>query len=363
MKCKQLLEQLERAGLQAVVLQHESFKLVVTPYGARILGVFTHDEAENAFFVNPELADPAAAQKMLAGVHVLGGDRLWLAPERGLFFYGTKLSDGGTVQRSIDPGEWVVGHLCRRSIKLTSSFSADYFLAPGPRKEVRGALKRSVRAISSPFHYAPDAVSSLSRVQFAGYEIASSFELQESPIDALHIGMWFLIQMVVPRSGYLYVPTLGRTVATDYYEPSGPEYLKVADNHVRFKLDSIERHKIGVRKTEVTGRAGFLSNAGGAGGDKATLVVRNFLCNPSAHYCDVPMHTPEGVQDCVQSYSHNSGPEGFGELEYHTPSVSRRMPDPSVTDTNQVWVFTGKREDLVPIASRLLNLPPDTFTV
>ena len=345
------------------MLSHADFNIVVTPFGGRVLGVFTHTDAENAFYVNPELADPAAAKKMLAGEHVLGGDRFWVAPERGLFFKGKKLEDGGTIQRSIDPGDWSIGHVCRRSVRMTNAFSAEYFLAPPPNRTVRGICRRSIRAISSPFASAPNAVASLSRVHYAGYEIASSFELLESPIDALHFGLWFLIQMVVPKSGYLYVPTLGRTKVTDYYEPSGPEYLKVADNHVRFKLDSVERHKIGVRKTEVTGRAAFLSNAGGAGGQNANLVVRNFLCDPSGHYSDVPMHIPEGTQDCVQSYSHNSGPAGFGELEYHTPGVSRRMPDPTVTDTNQVWVFSGSREDLVPVASRLLNLPPETFAV
>jgi hypothetical protein len=34
-----------------------------------------------------------------------------------------------------------------------------------------------------------------------------------------------------------------------------------------------------------------------------------------------------------------------------------------VTDVNQVWVFTGKRADLVPVAVKLLNLPAETFAV
>ena len=35
------------------------------------------------------------------------GDRVWIAPERGLFFLGEVLEDGVVTQRSIDPGEWV----------------------------------------------------------------------------------------------------------------------------------------------------------------------------------------------------------------------------------------------------------------
>ncbi len=147
---------------------------------------------------------------------------------------------------------------------------------------------------------------------------------------------------------------------TDYFEKTGADYLRVEENHVRFKLDSMERHKIGIRKNEVTGRIGFLS-AEKEG--TATLVVRNFLNNPSGHYADVPLHTPAGTQDSVQSYNHYSGAEGFGELEFHSPGVNRVMAEPVVTDVNQVWAFTGKREVLVGIAGHLLNLPAPVFAL
>lgn len=366
MKLKELLGQLHGAGLQAIELAHAGAHIVVTPHGGRVLGMFTHEGGQNAFWVNEELASAATAKRFLAGEHVLGGDRLWIAPERGLFFKGDRLQDGVVTQPAIDPGNWVIGGLTDRSVKLVNEFSATYFRVKG--SVVRGIVERSIRRIASPFHYAPKLVPTLANVHYAGYEIASSFRLLEAPIDDLHFGMWFLIQLVVPKGGYLYAPTAGKAVVTaDYFEPAGPDYLKVAENHVRFKLDSLQRHKIGIRKTEVTGRAGFLSNAGGAGagggGDDATLVVRNFLCDPSGHYSDVPLHTPTGTQDCIQSYNHNTGPSGFGELEYHTPGINRAMPEPEVTDVNQVWAFTGKREDLVPIAAKLLNLPPETFSV
>ena len=66
-----------------------------------ILGLFTHEGADNAFWVNPELSTAERAKKFLAREHVLGGDRLWIAPERGLFFKGDKLADGVETQHSI----------------------------------------------------------------------------------------------------------------------------------------------------------------------------------------------------------------------------------------------------------------------
>ena len=50
-------------------------------------------------------------------------------------------------------------------------------------------------------------------------------------------------------------------------------------------------------------------------------------------------------------------------MEFHTPGVNRAMPEPVVTDTNQVWVFNGRREHLVPIAAKLLNLSREVFAL
>jgi hypothetical protein len=349
--------------LAAAHLQTHTFhsphggSFVVTPHGARILGLFTHTRADNLYFLNPELTTPHT-KKYLAGEHVLGGDRVWIAPERGLFFKGDTLDDGVVTQSSIDPGNWTVAALSPTSIRLVNDFKATFFHEPG--STVRGIVERSIRAIPNPFSYTPAFMPT--GVHFAGYEIHSTFTLTESPRDALQFGLWFLIQLVVPNGGYLYAPTSGKTVITDYYEPTGADYLRVQDNHVRFKLDSINRHKIGIRKTEVTGRAAFLSNDQ-EDGSEATLVIRNFLNDPSANYADVPLHTPAGTQDSIQSYNHNTGPDGFGELEFHTPSISRAMPEPRLTDTNQVWAFTGSRADLVPIAAKLLNLPQSVFAL
>jgi hypothetical protein len=355
MKLDVLLGQLSAAGIQAVVIPAcDGGKIVVTPHGARVLGVFTHEGAENAFWVNPELAQPESAQKFLDQPHVLGGDRLWMAPERGLNFRGNAEADGYVLQPSMDPGNWVVGKLTDTSIRLMNDFNIEFFQKPGTR--VRGIVERSIKRAHSPL------AEKNPKVRYAGYQIASRFDLLEAPADDLYIGIWFLIQMITPVGGYLYAPTAGRTVVTDYYEPTGPDYLKVTDTHVRFKIDSVLRHKIGIRKNEVLGRVGYLTNANGAG--EAMLVVRNFLNNPSANYADVPLHTPAGTQDSIQSYNHHTmGPAGFGELEYHAPGVCRSMAEPTVTDVNQVWVFTGQRSDLVAVAAKLLNLPTETFAI
>ena len=356
MKLKALTEVMTEAGIPPVVFKHHNGgSILVSPYGARVLGVYTHADADNAFYVSPEFASAAALKKMLGGTnHILGGDRLWLSPERGLFFKGIKEADGYLACPQIDPGHYVVGGQSTHHIRLVANMTVPYHLAKGP--VLRAHVERSIRMCHSPFADTPGILPSLARVKFSGYEISTRFELQESPLDAFYAGLWFLIQL--PVSGYAYIPTYGKTVTTDYYEPTGDDYLRVDDTHVRFKIDSLHRHKIGVRKTEVTGRMGYLKNEVAG---QSLLVVRNFLNNPSGHYADVPLHTPAGTQDSVQCYNHHSDPQGFGEIEFHPPGVKRSMAEPVTTDVNQVWVFTGSRADLVPIASRLLGLSAQVF--
>src|SRR5579862_6077166 len=108
MVLEKLQAHLISAGLQSSVLTNPAGgSLVVTPHGARVLGLFTEAAHDNLYWVNPELSDSAAVRRLLAGEHVLGGDRCWVAPERGLFFKGNTLTDGVVTQPGIDPGNWL----------------------------------------------------------------------------------------------------------------------------------------------------------------------------------------------------------------------------------------------------------------
>jgi len=356
MKLPQLVELLTGAGLDPLVFKHHNGgAYVVLPYGARVIGMYPTPDAENVFWVDPQLQTAADLRQALTREAVLGGDRLWLAPERGLFFKGSKEADGVAMPTSLDPGRWLVTKATKHAVKLLDHVDTPYHLAPGTR--VRATLERSIRMCHSPFSDALTALPVLARVKFVGYEIATRLELLAAPTDTFYVGLWFLIQMCT--AGYAYVPTWGRPVVTDYYEPTGPDYLRVSDDHVRFRLDSLTRHKIGVRKVEVTGRAAYLRDDVGG---QSVLVIRNFFNNPSGHYADVPLHTPAGTQDSVQFYNHKTGGlAGFGELEFHGPGLKLGMSEPVLYDTNQVWVFSGARADLVQVAARLLGLGVKVF--
>ena len=63
-------------------------RLLLLPYGARVLGLYAAGSEENFFWTNPPLDDAETARELFArsGWHNTGGDRTWVAPELDTFF-------------------------------------------------------------------------------------------------------------------------------------------------------------------------------------------------------------------------------------------------------------------------------------
>jgi len=101
----------------------------------------------------------------------------------------------------------------------------------------------------------------------------------------------------------------------------------------------------------VRGRAGYLRPTGP---QSSTLVVRNFVVNPSGEYIDKPWHAPEEPGMAFQAY--NGGDlDAFGELEYHTPAIGGAGGLDSYRDVRQMWAFSGPTTLVRKIAGHLLG--------
>src|ERR1700722_1545773 len=63
-------------------------RLLLLPYGARVLGLFAPGSDDNFFWTHPALASEQAAQAFFqtSDWRNTGGDRTWLAPEVDVYF-------------------------------------------------------------------------------------------------------------------------------------------------------------------------------------------------------------------------------------------------------------------------------------
>jgi hypothetical protein len=325
-------------------------RILILPYGGRILGVFAPGSEENFLWTNSVLDTIESARTYYASDdwQNSGGDRTWLGPELDFFFPKFPNIDiaGYWQPRGLDPGSYQLS-TTGDGLRLTNRLRIEGFRS---KKHAELEITKSVRSALNPLRY--DKVIEPGRIEYAGHTLVTSLKIAgANPKDAPLVGLWSLTQM--PHQGELYVPTYSKTEPRIYFglvdTPS--DELTVTDRLLRFKMRAAGEHKIGVRAASTTGRIGYIYPTGG----KYALIVRNFFVNPSGEYADVPWTEPEDRGYSTQACSVNSRWGMFSEMEYHVPAIGGDTGLREIEDRSQLWAFRGPREDIFKIARILLS--------
>jgi hypothetical protein len=325
-------------------------RLLILPYGGRILGVFAPGSEENFLWTNSVLNSVQTARAYYASDdwQNSGGDRTWLAPEVDFFFPHFPNIDIASYwqPRSLDPGNYELtktGH----GVKLTNRLNINAYRS---RKRLELEITKSVAAAPNPLRY--DAETRIGAVEYAGHTLVTSLKiLDPNPNGAPLVGLWSLTQM--PHQGELFIPTYSKAKPRIYFGLAEAPHneLNTSDHLVRFKMRAAGEHKIGVRAAITTGRIGYMYPTG----NKHALIIRNFSVNPSGEYADVPWTEPEDRGYSTQACSVNSRWGEFSEMEYHVPAIGGDTGLHHVEDRSQLWAFRGAREDIEKIARALLS--------
>jgi len=347
---QELIATLKAVGKPTELYQTEDgTRLLLLPYGGRILGVFAPGSDENFLWTNSALNSVESARAYYASDdwQNSGGDRTWLAPEVDFFFPNFPDIDiaGYWQPRSLDPGNY---ELTKTSagVTFTNRLKIDAFRS---KKRVELEITKSVAAASNPLRYHTEIDTGA--VEYAGHTLLTSLKIIDPNGDPL-VGLWSLTQM--PHQGELFIPTYSKTKPRIYFGlvDTPPDELAVSDRLVRFKMRADGEHKIGVYAAVTTGRIGYLYPAA----NKHALIVRNFFVNPSGEYADVPWTEPEDRGYSTQACSVNSRWGMFSEMEYHVPAIGGATGLHHIEDRSQLWAFRGGREDILKIARALLSV-------
>jgi len=303
-----LISALAAAEHPLIELETQDGSLLILPHGARVLGLFSSSD-ENFFWVNPALADVANAKAFFSSKDWKnsGGDRTWVAPETDLFI--KNIDDPWNtyeVPSAIDPGNYTV----RKDDGQVKMINQASIVLHSLRQECEIELEKTIRTVVNPLHCEKEANEFLCQLEYIGYEQVTTLRLISPPLPTpprkpkasvgsctpnpsqeensqeergVRLGLWNLIQL--PAGGHIIIPTVKKSSPHDYFEKTGPKHLRVTPRFIHFLLDANERHKIGVKAISTIGRMGYLRpiEAG-----IRTLVVRNFLVNPSGEYVDTP---------------------------------------------------------------------------
>jgi hypothetical protein len=324
-------------------------RVLLLPYGGRILGIFAPGNGENFLWTNSALDSAESARAYYASDdwQNSGGDRTWLAPELDFFFPKFPNIDisGYWQPRPLDPGNYEVVK-SDSGIGLRNRLEIDAFKS---KRRAKLEITKSMSAALSPLRH--DLTVQTGAVEYAGHTLTTSLKILDSnPSAAPLVGLWSLTQM--PHQGELLIPTYFRSEPRIYFglTDTPEDEVSVSERLIRFKMRAPGEHKIGVKALATTGRIGYIYPAG----KKYALIVRNFSVNPSGEYADVPWTEPDDKGYSTQACSVNSRWGMFSELEYHVPAIGGETGLSEVEDRSQLWAFRGERKNIEAIARVLL---------
>jgi Family of unknown function (DUF6786) len=346
----ELVNVLSDVGKAPVQQVHpDGSRLVLLPYGARVLGLFAPGSDENFLWVHPALASTASAEAFFRSGdwHNTGGDRTWLAPEVDVFFPQYPDTAVWKVPRELDPGAYQVIEESP-TIKLAAKVAVTLSRS---QEKVRARITKHWSPAPNPLRYEP-IWTALGDITYAGYTQETCLEMLPGSDGAASIALWNLV--CVPNGGEVLIPTHTRAEPEIYWGTIKATDLKVTNHLVRFRTGGAGIQKIGVRACASTGRLGYLHESD----DAWTLIVRNFRVNPSGEYIDVPGQrstAPDAMGFSTQACNVQTGDWDYCELEHHFPAVSFALGQTLSVDTSQIWAFRGPQDAVETVARSLLG--------
>jgi hypothetical protein len=228
----------------------------------------------------------------------VGGDRLWLGPERDWFWAGDDPEDLSRhqVPPQIDPGEWQTGQ--------AGMGHATFVATPELRNRTTDERTkvRLVRQIL--LRYADSA-----RVE---YDVHTTVEVVGGP-PGQEVSAWSVLQ--VPTGGTLrFGLSGGKLRYREYLRPGMADRFATRDNQAEVRLDGQVMSKIGIRPDVVDGRLRYERDG--------LLIERHIDVQPQARYCDHPLGADRAEQgDVLQVFEDDGHYGGYAEIEHHSPAI------------------------------------------
>jgi hypothetical protein len=345
-----LIDSVQAAGkrLEPRIMPDGS-RLLVLPFGARVIGLYAPGSDENFYWTNPALERAETAKTFFAreGWQNTGGDRTWIAPELDTFFADEKL-DKYWQPRKLDMSDYryePFGGGCQLSQEMKLHLARS-------NGDVALRLNKWFGPAANPLRFDRDMTAIAAQAHYAGYTQRIVLQSLDKvfQLEAL-VAIWNLIQL--PEGGEMIAPLYSRTTPQPCFGSVPPDHVTVEDHVVRMNMDLRGSHKLALKATATCGRVAYTYGDG----ETRSLVIRNFLVNPSGRYIDVQRHDQGDFGYAVQLCRVDEAEFGsFCELEYHAPALGD-LPDPARSeDISQVWAFRGPREALDAIAMKLLGV-------
>ncbi|MEM2050443.1 MAG: DUF6786 family protein [Thermoproteota archaeon] len=337
---EKLLSALE--GLtKTVVLETDVGSAIVTEYGARVLGVFVGDR-QNPFWVSKNLPGVISG-----GEWNIGGNRLWVSPERRFYYRRPDCFEEWLCQSSLDPGGWSIVSSSGESVNLEGEAELEDFVS---QTKIHLSFSRQISIHGE---------SVRKGLEYVGLRVRDAMVARGEVKNGLNLWSLTQVRPGESRSGTVIVPTRRGAKPIHYFGKIPGNRLRVSSNHVSFKIDGAAVYKLGIAPEDVPqpGCSKILYYVEHGKNEVFLISMRTMMAPVSQEEClDVAKADPVGPKGCVQSY--NSGPDlCFGEIELHFKPAAR-VKDFLVSYADyDIEVFAGKRGEVLRLLKKIVPKP------
>ena len=350
------LDQLDKTAEQHTdvdILEMGNGAALFTEAGARLLGLFPHADLPNTLWTSEQLGSFLARREWL-----IGGERLWIAPERHFFYENPRDFEGFHVPAGIDPGNYERLAHCT----YENTFSLIDLHSNTPWDNSR--MLRSFTPLADPYH---------TGLAYMGVAANDTVEING---PGAHFCAWSLTQVYScgpGKAGTAFFPVADTAQLISYFEPVPPRYATVhKEGYASFRIDANAIYKIGIRPEDMRFdnlcKALYLSPFPGSKKWFCLIKRSDSMPRSQAECVDIARSNPEGPMGAIQSY--NNGPDfrpdiecPFGEIELQLQK-GRDEGGKSVSKAHhELLSYAGTKAQMLDLAQTVLGLqaPPSAY--
>lgn len=339
-----------------IVRETGSGKLLFSQHGARLLGMYPDAKGDNVLWVNEDL------EKTLEEHHAMvGGERLWISPERNFYYENPRDFEGYHFPWEIDPGEYkYIGS--KTDIIYKNTFS---LLEYDQNKLFDNSMeKRSFKIIKDPYK---------TSLPYAGVSITDSITVNNTEIEMC---AWSITQVDTcgPEApGTALFPVKPNCQYISYFDHITPDRIDIFQQYARFKIDGRYSCKLGLPPEDIRldnpCKAVYLSSTHSDPSVWSCVIKKSNDIPATQNECvDMAKSNPEGPKGAVQAFNTDHGtiePETLlcGELGLQLTKGAVKDRKTISKGKHELLGYLGSKDEMLELAKTALQLDetPELF--
>jgi len=352
---KELTEILEGNTPYFVLKGRDDGSLVLMQRGGRLIGAFPREGSENALRTHPELEAILNNEEWN-----VGGDRLWISPERDFFYKDAERFEHWFCPKALDPGNYELAYSNRNAVTLRNVFDLSNMRTGETYKDV--CVTRTMSYLPNPYASDHRLEKALDSVSYVGMKSVEEV-LVKGNHDRLRINPWMITQ-VNPGSpenpGRAIVPTKSGVQPIHYVGKIPDDRLKVYEDHVSFNIDGEATYKLGIRPEDLPMEReaiiGYLVDIDEVNRESLLLIRRSKNVPRNQSEClDITKANPNGPMGSVQFYNSGLGLR-LGEVELQLSPLERGDQGYYQGARADLLIFQGPRNKILEVAKIVLHI-------